>query len=305
MRVTNKMIASTFITNMNRNASRLEKYTEQLSTGKAISRPSDDPAATAKTLILQRSVNETDQYIKNLDSAKSWFEATDTAFNEIGNILSRVRELTVAGANDSGSQVSKDALAGEINQLKQQLLEVVNTSHEGKYIFATRNITEKPFADNFSLSLAEPEEITSRNIEIAPSITMDLNSSAKSLFMRTIDSTTVPPTEHNLFTELEKLATSISLGETNKVSASLEDMDKYIDQFLEERVKVGAKSLRIDNTVARYQNERMNLIGLLSKTSDIDIAETMVQYKMQETAYQASLMSGNKMMNISLLDFMR
>ena len=296
MRVTNSMVASKFIINMNRNAARLEKYSEQMSSGDLISRPSDDPAATAKILILNKTIQEADQYVKNLDGAKSWLDATDSAFYEINDILHRVREIAVMGANETWNDTARAAMVSELEQLKDQLVDAANIRHEGKYIFATDNITAKPFDEAaFDLNGSETSTSAARQLEIAPNITLNLNNKGKEIFIN-----------NNVFAKFDELITNISSDTTaGLVSGNIDDVENIMDEFMKERVNVGSKTHRVENSISKYEEEKLNLSDLLLKASGVDVAETMIKYKVQETAYQASLLSGNRLMNISLLDYLR
>jgi len=99
MRITDNMLITNFLNNYNNNLERLQKNQNMLSTGKRISRPSDDPVAVATSLRIRTDMARNDAYTKNADDAKSWLDITDTALSQLNDLLQRTRELAVEGSN--------------------------------------------------------------------------------------------------------------------------------------------------------------------------------------------------------------
>src|SRR5687768_307955 len=98
MRVTNSMIAQQTLHNITASLRRLDRHNHQLSTGKRISIPSDDPAGTEIAMRLETSILETEQYLQNVEDAISWLDATDSALNHVSQTMHRARELALYGA---------------------------------------------------------------------------------------------------------------------------------------------------------------------------------------------------------------
>lgn len=135
MRITNNMLINNMMNSIMKNAERMDRYQNQLATGKKFIYPSDDPIAAARALKLRTDVSEIEQYSKNASDAMSWLDLTDTALKNLGDVINRVRELTLQAA---GVTTPNDKLKiySEINQLKSQLVEIGNTTYAGRYLFA-------------------------------------------------------------------------------------------------------------------------------------------------------------------------
>jgi flagellar hook-associated protein 3 FlgL len=101
MRVTSSMLINNFLRNLNDNLARLERTQNRLATGKRISRPSDDPSGLAYSMGLRANLAALERYEKNVDTAQSWLEATDSALDSATNILHRAKELAVYGASET------------------------------------------------------------------------------------------------------------------------------------------------------------------------------------------------------------
>jgi len=145
MRITNSMMVSNMMRNINNNLNRLDKIQNQMATGKRISKPSDDPVGMAQVLKLTSDINASEQHKKNADEALSWLETTEMAATQLKDVMQRVRELTVQGATDSLAQEDKQAIQKEIVQLKEQIISIGNSTFAGRYIFGGYNTMEQPF----------------------------------------------------------------------------------------------------------------------------------------------------------------
>ena len=104
MRITNNMLIENMLSNLNRNLARVSRLLNQLSTGKKISLPSDDPIIASRALKLRTDVAEIEQFKRNVNDAMSWMEITETTLKQIGDVLHRARELTVDAANGTKTQ---------------------------------------------------------------------------------------------------------------------------------------------------------------------------------------------------------
>lgn len=149
MRITNNMMMSNFLSNLNRIMKDMDKTQQQIASRTTISKPSDNPTGTARSMRLRTNLAENDQYITNTDYAISWADSAESAFANVTDIMQRARELTVQGANTGVyAQDSLDAIADEVEQLRQNmLLELGNASNGGRFIFGGARTTGAPFKD--------------------------------------------------------------------------------------------------------------------------------------------------------------
>jgi hypothetical protein len=136
MRITNNMLINNMLNNLNNNLNRMNKYQNQLATGKKISLPSDDPIVASRALKLRTDVAEIQQYKRNVDDANSWMDITETTLGQMGNVMHRVRELAVQAANETNTPEDLDKIKQEMGQLKVQMVHLANTTYAGRYIFS-------------------------------------------------------------------------------------------------------------------------------------------------------------------------
>src|SRR5437763_16723787 len=109
MRITDRLLVDKVLGNLQRNESRLADLQGQVSTGRRISKPSDDPTGAVRSLTLRSNDDETQQDQLNLDLADGWLSSTDTALQDVSDIMQRARELTGQGANETLSSQATTA----------------------------------------------------------------------------------------------------------------------------------------------------------------------------------------------------
>ncbi|MGE5606254.1 MAG: flagellar hook-associated protein FlgL [Bacteroidota bacterium] len=169
MRVSNKMIYSNYAYNFMKSEEAIHKKTNEISTGRRIRQPSDDPVGTARAMDFRSRSMEIAQYIDNSEQAISWLNCTDDALMTVTNYLQRVRELVIAGSNGSLTLESRLAYANEIDVIKDGIMQVANTTIDNRFIFGGEKYLEAPYQNrttatgdpiNFELN---PIEITDRN----------------------------------------------------------------------------------------------------------------------------------------------
>ncbi len=136
MRITNKMMTNTMLLNINKNQNMLNKYDMQVSSGKKIQRPSDDPVIAVRALRFRTTVSEIKQFQTNCEDAKSWCSVSEQAASNIIDILKRVRDLSVQASSDVLSVSNRKKIIQEMDQLSKQFLNEANSSYAGRYIFS-------------------------------------------------------------------------------------------------------------------------------------------------------------------------
>lgn len=137
MRITNKIIQSNSLTNINNNKTLQDNLSTQISSGKKISRPSDDPIVALRSLRLRTSISQTEQYAdKNVEDAKSWLKVTEDAINTLSNIITSVRQQFTKGTSDTLTPSDRKIILNELQALSQEIYNTGNADFAGRYVFA-------------------------------------------------------------------------------------------------------------------------------------------------------------------------
>jgi flagellar hook-associated protein 3 FlgL len=302
MRVTQGMLNNQLLRNMNANLSRMQNHQNQLSTGRIINKPSDDPVGMSFSLRYRSELSANEQFKSNLDTATSLMDFTDTMMGQANNVIQRVRELAVQGANGTNPQEALNAIESEVDQLYSQLVSVGNSQLNGRYIFNGQLTDKKPYSEE----TAPTDKVDTGNItlDIGVGVRIAANKPGNTVFGEADDPNN-PGTKDNIFRVLKDLSAALQNGRTTEVSNIIGRLDQSNDQFLAARADVGAKMNRMELAESRLLDLGTNLESLQSKTEDADVAKVMTNLKTDESVYQASLAVGAKIISVSLIDFIR
>lgn len=302
MRITNNTLTGNYLRNLNRNLKAMQKYQNQRSSGKEVSRPSDNPMLVARIMQLDSNVRMNEQYEKNISDALGWTDTADGALNVVTSTLQRARELIIYGANGTLSETDRSALKDEVDTLQGQLMQVLNTNYDGRYIFGGQKTTEPPFAivDEKLTYVSKDNSNIEREISRGVNITIPTNGNGITVTNEIIGENA---DIGFLFKEISK---ALDSGNTEDLSGKLlGDIDKHLDNTIRFRSKMGAVYNRLESAKERNAAENLSMTELLSKSEDIDLAEKMMEFSTMRTVYQASLQTGAQILQPSLLDYIR
>lgn len=136
MRITTKMMQSTSLRNLNTNKYRQENLVNQMSTGKKITRPSDDPVIAIRSLKLNSTVDKIDQfYEKNAADANSWLDLTRSALSTVMEVLSDVKKDTVKAKNSYMKVEDRDAIIKNLKMAIEEIYSTGNADSAGRSVF--------------------------------------------------------------------------------------------------------------------------------------------------------------------------
>jgi len=287
MRITPGMLKDNMLYNLNRTLADMEKSQQMLSNGKALTKPSDDPVKLLRAMKYRTDITQGEQYQRNLEDGLNWLNTTDAALNELTNLLQRVKELTVYGANSSLPQESLNSIAEEIKQIKEQVGVVANTQFAGKYIFGGTEIEKQPWDGS-------TWQGNSNGIyfEIGSNIKVQVNTTGSPLFTDVINT-------------LDQIVSHLNSGDVKSLSSDLGALDINFNNILAVRADVGARTNRLELMQNRLLTQLETEKELLSKTEDADIPATIIDLKNQENVYRSALAVGARILPPTLVDFLR
>ena len=295
MRVTQSMLSSNMLRNLNTSYGKMGKYQGQLNSGKVLTRPSDDPVVAVKGMGYRIDIDKTGQFMRNLNEVNSWLDTTDEALDQVGTALHRVQELLTQAANDTNSTDERKKIEAEISQIQQQIRDVANTKMGENYIFSGTN-TSTPLYKNTALGTLS----TATGLE-------------KSIEMNVFDgvSMTVNTTGLQLFSGIDNVLTNVSnvlksdTSTSTQISAQITNIQDQTGIVLEQRAVVGAKQNRAEMMGNRLSLQEVNVTKQLSQNEDTDYSKTITEMATQESIHQAALSVGSKIIQATLVDFIR
>lgn len=319
MRVTNQMMTNTFLRDMNNNLNNLSKLNKQLTTGKEISKPSDNPFKTARIMQMYSDIAANKQYNENIKDTINWLDTTDVALEQLGNSFQRVRELMVSAGNASYGSDEMKAIKDEINEKVNEMAQILNTNFDGKYIFGGTKSSSKPVGvntvdGNNSLSFIDKRGNTTTDVnilnqinsklkvEISQGVTMQYNVNAGEILNFKDGS----GKDVDIMSLMNDIINNLQSGDSSKVlSDNLGDMDSVLSNINKLRGEVGAKQNRMDSAKTQNEEQNLSMTEILSKTEDIDLAEKTIEVATLQSVYTASLQTSAKILQSTLIDLIR
>jgi flagellar hook-associated protein 3 FlgL len=314
MRVTNKMLSNNFLRDMRTNLTNMSRIQNQMSSGKQINKPSDDPAKASKIMKMYSEIDANKQYNSNIKNTTNWLDMTDETLDRIGGVVGRIDELLVSSGNAGYGDEQRQAIKDEVNQRVEELSGLLNTSFDGKFIFGGTRGTTKPTEaitadDNIKLALSttdiiEINQINSKvSVEVSQGVTMEYNVTATEVMKYGTGD------DDNIMKLLGDITSHLDSDDPNETSQlsneDLEGIQKAMTNILKLRSQVGAKQNRMESAESRNVDANFNMTEILSATEDIDITETVMEYATMQTIYMASLQTSAKVLQPSLLDYLR
>jgi flagellar hook-associated protein 3 FlgL len=289
MRMTHAMLASTTLRNLSVNLKRLEGYNNQLTSGRRISQPSDDPVGMAAALSHRSTLEQLDQHLKNIDEALAWVNTTDAALDSAGQALQRAYELAVAGANDALSADDRLAIQHEVEAIAAHVVQLANTTYGDQYIFAGTLTTTPAYAGGTPPTYSGNAGLIQR--EIAPGATVVVNVVGQPIF-------------DAIFGALSNLSAALSASDTAGVRTAITSVKTAETSLLTTRAQVGARVNRLTAQRDRLLDVQVNVTELRSKVEDTDYAATLLNFSSAEAVYQAALQVGARSIQPSLLTYL-
>ena len=275
---------------LSRNLERLQKTQNTLSSGKRINKPSDDPMGITKALAYRAILSQYEQYIRNIDGGLSWLNHTSSALEEVNRQLVRSKEIAIAQATSTSDEQTRAAAAVEVDGILDQVLQLANTKLGGGYIFAGSETLTQPFKIGAGVEYSGNFEKLRR--EIGPQDTIEINIIGSDVFQTTLEM-------------LIELKGALQNNDQEAIGSLLDDIDEKLTPVLNARVEMGAKVNRLEMTKNSLLEAKTNITGLLSETEDADMVEAITDFMTQQNAYQAALAAAARIIQPSLVDFLR
>jgi flagellar hook-associated protein 3 FlgL len=293
-RITALMTSRNLLSDLNAANARLRKTQEQLSSGKLLTKPSDDPSQVARAIMLRGDLEAAQQFQQNASEATGWTDVTDSALKSVADVLLRVRELTVQGANGTAGPESHKAIAQELRQLIDSVKTAGNATYGGRYVFAGTNTATRPYEMGASDLYAGDTQKVVR--QIGPGVAVPVNIDGRAA---------IGDDDEGILFTLRTILSATVAGDHAALSGQLGALDTRLDELNAVRAQVGATGTRVEIASARLAEYEGTALRLLNDTESIDIAKTMIEFSTHQAAMQAGLKAGAEVVQASLLDFLR
>lgn len=292
MRVTQSMIYNSTNASLSANLAALQSITEKVSSTKQLNRPSDNPADVRSAVGLRDTLAQMNQFLRNIDSASSKVSAQDTALASAGDLIQRANELAIEGANGTLDAGDRQAIGEEVSQLIEAMAQDAGAKVNDEYVFSGFRVDRPPY------TVTGPGTVSAYQGDHGVSVarvgagsTMQISVSGDSVFQPALDA-------------LNQLKTDLAAG--NPVQpGTITQIQGALDSMLATRAQIGARANRLDQTKSSQQALVTSNQALLSQLEDADMPSAITELTKRQTTYQATLAVTAKVIQTSLLDYLR
>lgn len=310
MRITNSSMIRNHMYDVQQGLQRMDNLNKQLDSQKQINRVSDDPHKAIKIMNLNNEIKYAEKHNQNVEEVVGWMNNTDANLEEFGTLLGDIKNSILKVGNGTYSDEEMKAIQAEMNEKIKALGETLNTTHGGRYMFGGTSVDEPPVLieeKDGVVTLTLNPKINDEDLkaEISDGINLDYNVSASEIFNKDgknyLDS----------INDLSKLMNDIANGvdvEDNKKEL-LGDVKKNIDDFfnhtVDTRTKFGVKVNTAEKIKDLNDENILNMKGVLSLEQDVNYVDKFIELKSAEMVYTASIQVGAKLIQPSILDYLR
>jgi len=316
VRVTNQMMGNALKQHIQNNLSQLSRTQEQLSTGKTILRPSDNPTDISRLMAVKAQKEINKQYTQNIDDGLTYLYSTDTALGTAGEMLAQANELAVQGANGTLSDTDMEAIGEQIDKMIDEMVDVANTTAGGKYIFAGRTNSRPPFYRDDS----NPDQIMyrgdlkrisrevanlSEHTVDAPGVLEGENGVFGAINATDLSADGKAEVTGGVFKTLIDLRDALNSGDQDQVNNMVEEIQTTTDHILMNRVAVGARTRHFEAVKDQMLDQEVRLSQVMQNLQSADIARLSIDLTQQQLTYQTTLSAGANMLQTSLLNFLK
>lgn len=301
-RVTTQMTASNLLANINQSMDRLDTTQQELSTGKKINQPSDNPYGTSLALQLNNQLANLDSYSNNVTDGTGWAQSANASLSDVTDSVQRVRELVVQASNGTLTQADMQADAAEVNQLIDQIKQDANTQYNGQYIFSGAATTTAPYQTGSNDAYAGDTGQVTR--QIGPNTSLSVNADLSSVLGTGQTTAGQPAGDGKLLNTLRNIADAMQSGNSGALSPSLSALDTNLGSLTGLAANMGATTDRLQMAASRIQSLQASDSQSLSDVQDADMAKTEVDFSTEQAALTAALQAGAHIVQQSLMNFL-
>ncbi|CDM68839.1 flagellar hook-associated protein 3 [Clostridium bornimense] len=316
MRVTNSMLVNQFMRDTQNNLGNMQTIQKQLTSGKTVNKPSDDPLKVSRIMQLNRDLKANEQYNKNISSTINYLDTADTALGQLNEVIKSINENILAAGNGAYSTEEREAIRNTINEQIGHMGQILNTNFDGKYIFGGTRTGEKPVevskddTGTNHLTIAGGDDAnelkkldTKLVVEVSQGVTLEYTNSVTDLFTFTNSKGETKDIRDIMDNIMNNLASDDPDDLEKLTSENLTDIQDFQNHLLKIRSEVGAMQNRMEDAQSKNEDETYNMTEILSQTEDIDFAETVINLMTLQSVYQASLQVSSKVLQPTLIDY--
>ncbi len=300
-RITPAMVTSATLNDLNSSLSALERTGEELSSGKTIIEPSDNPYGASRVIDLQSQLDGLSAYETNTQDGLAWENTASSAMSSINTVVQRVRELLVQAANGTNNQSDLNSMAAEVEQLTEAVKQDANTQYAGEYVFSGTLTTTAPYEQGAEDEYKGNAETVSRAVGPGATVTISTNIS-------TLLGNGEAAKDGKLLDTLRTITADLRGGTPEDAEAlgtsDLAKLETNIATLSQLQATAGSAIDQLQTALSRNEGLQSSITTSLANTQDTNVATASVAYANEQAAYSAALRAAATIVQESLLNFL-
>jgi len=260
-----------------------------VSSGKRISDLSDDPVGLTQSLKIKSALSGLDQMGRNISLGKSWLASSESALSQVQELISDAKALSVQMASGTTGAAQRASASLTVQNILDEIVSLANTEVGGRYIFSGSKTDTAPFSSDGTTYYGNDEPFA---VKIGRDATVQVGRDGEEVF-------------GTIFTTLSDLIDDLNGNNVAGIQASLTSLTAHLNEVSSKISDIGSKAGRIEIKENIMQDLKIVNTDRLSAIEDADIAEAIIDLKEKELAYQAALASSSKVMQLSLVDYLK
>lgn len=314
MRITNSSMIRNHMYDVQQGLQRVDNLNKQLGSGKQINRVSDDPHKAVKIMNLNNEIKYVEKHNQNVEEVVGWMNNTDASLEEFGTLLGDIKKGLLEVGNATYSDEEMRAIQAELNEKLKALGETLNTTHGGRYMFGGTSVNEPPILIEekdgvvtlkLNPNIKDEDLKEDLKAEISDGISMDYNISVTEIFNK--DGKNYLDSINDLSKLMNDIANGVDVEDNKKelLGNVKKDIDNFFNHTVDTRTKFGVKVNTAEKIKDLNDTNILNMKGVLSLEQDVDYVNKFIELKSAELIYNASIQVGAKLIQPSILDYLR
>jgi flagellar hook-associated protein 3 FlgL len=275
----------------------LKQAEEKVASGKNMNRPSDNPVGLVTALGLRNGLSRLEQYQRNMEMGKSWLDLSGTVIEQASSVAQQAQAIANNLQDGTQTPEMRSTLANQVGLLLDQAVSLGNTQLTGKYIFAGYRTNTQAFTKSTVGGVETVQYNGDTNdfqIQVGPQESLEIGKNGQGLFMAS-----------GFFDSLIRLKQAIENNDTAAIQQEATNLQGVEDLFNAQESDIGIRQGRILDKQEILKGLKLNFQNQIADIENVDQTQAILEMKEKQNAYEVALAASGKIMQVSLLDYLK
>jgi flagellar hook-associated protein 3 FlgL len=295
------MMSTIFVSNLRKQTEAMLQRQEQIATQKRINRPSDDPSGMGRVLAGRSALATIGQYTDNIKQGKTRLEFSEKTLKLVDELVQQARRIADEKSASGVTADERQFAATQVKEIFDQVLQLANSKFGDRYMFSGDKTSTRPFAvedpdDPYRVSYQGDDG--SFRYPIADGVEVTVDADGRNYFQNADGGV-------NIFGQLRDLITGLENGDLAQIRATIDPLEDAHVQIMNKRSEAGPKLYRLQATEEHWVNMKNTVQAAIGREEDVDVTQAIIELKNLETAYQSTMAAASRIIQPSLVNFLK